>query len=97
MSRNIEFLLTDAIVKQIQTRTSYQVLDDIHADTMLSGTITDVKLRALSQSRTTKLDNEVMVTATINFEWLNLRTGKRILGRENFLNSCVVYSISTLV
>jgi hypothetical protein len=84
MSRNMEFLLTDAIVKQIQTRTSYQVLDDTHADTMLSGTITNVKLRTISTSRTTGLDNEVMVTATINFEWLNLRTGKRILGRKNF-------------
>ena len=89
MSRNMEFMLTDAIVKQIQARTPYRVLDDTHADTMLTGTITDIKLQAISQSRTTGLDNEMLITATINFEWLNLRTGKRILGRERFSSTAL--------
>ncbi|HJN72247.1 MAG: hypothetical protein HOC93_03495 [Phycisphaerae bacterium] len=89
MSRNMEFMLTDAVVKQIQARTPYRVLDDTHADTMLIGTITDIKLRAISTSRTTGLDNEMLITATINFEWLNLRTGKRIIGRERFSSSAL--------
>jgi hypothetical protein len=85
----MEFMLTDAVVKQIQARTPYHIVDDMHAETMLTGTITDIKLRAISQSRTTGLDNEMMITATVNFEWLNLRTGKRILGRENFSTSAL--------
>jgi len=89
MSRNMEFMLTDAVVKQIQARTPYRVLGDTHADTMLTGTITDIKLRAISRSRTTGLDNEMLITATINFEWLNLRTGKRILGRESFSSTAL--------
>ncbi|MDP6542168.1 MAG: LptE family protein [Phycisphaerales bacterium] len=89
MSRNMEFMLEDALVKQIQARTPYRVLDDTHADTMLRGTITNNKLRAISQSRTTGLDNEVMITVTVDFEWLNLATGKRILGRDNFSTSAL--------
>jgi hypothetical protein len=89
MSKNMEFMLTDAVVKQIQARTPYRVLGDTHADTMLTGTITDIKLSAISRSRTTGLDNEMLITATINFEWLNLRTGKRILGRERFSSTAL--------
>jgi hypothetical protein len=89
MSRNVEFMLTDAIIKQVQARTPYAILDDTHADTMLTGTITNIALRSISQSRTTGLDNEVLITATIDFEWLNLQTGKRILGRKNFSTSAL--------
>ena len=89
MSRNVEFMLTDAIIKQVQARTPYAILDDTHADTMLTGTITRIALRSISQSRTTGLDNEVLITATIDFEWLNLQTGKRILGRKNFSTSAL--------
>jgi len=89
MSRNIEFMLTDALIKQVQARTPYDILDDTHADTMLTGTINRISLRTISQSRTTGLDNEVLITATIDFEWLNLGTGKRILGRKNFSTSAL--------
>ena len=89
MSRDVEFLLTDAVIKQVQARTPYAILDDTHADTMLIGTITKIDLRAISQSRTTGLDNEVLITATVDFEWLNLKTGKRILGRDNFSTSAL--------
>ena len=89
MTRNMEFMLADALVKQIQSRTPYRVLEKTLADTVLSGTITSIHLRTISLSRTTGLDNEVMITVTVNFEWLNHATGKRILGRDNFTTSAL--------
>ena len=85
----MEFMLADALVKQIQSRTPYRVLDDTRADTLLRGTITNIKLQTITQSKTTGLDNEVMINVTVNFEWLNLSTGKRILGRDNFTTSAL--------
>ena len=85
----MEFMLTDALVKEIQVRSPYRVVDKQVADTLLTGTITSVDLRTLSQSQTTGLDNEVLVRVVVDFEWLNQRSGNRIVGRRNFSSSAV--------
>ena len=51
--------------------------------------IRSVDLRTISQSKTTGLDNEVMITVVMDFEWLNLRSGGRIMGRKNFSSSAL--------
>jgi len=81
--------LTDATIKEIESRTPYRVLGEQYADTLLTGTIRSVDLRTISQSRTTGLDNEVMITVVIDFEWLNLQSGGRIVGRSNFSSSAL--------
>ncbi len=87
MSRDLEFMLTDAVIKQVQSRTPYRIATEKRADTLLTGTVRKVELRQLSQSRLTGLSEEVLVNVTIDFEWIDLRTGRRILGRENFGDS----------
>ena len=89
MAREMEFMLTDALIKEIESRTPYQILGEKYADTLLSGTIQSVTLRTISQSTTTGLDNEVMITVTMDFEWLNLQSGGRIIGRRNFSSSAL--------
>ncbi len=89
MTRNVEFMLTDAVIKEIQSRTQYRVLGEQYADTLLTGTIKSVDLQMLSQSRNTGLANEMLVKVVIDFEWLNLMQGGRITGRQNFATSAV--------
>ena len=89
MAREMEFKLTDALIKEIESRTPYQILSEQYADTLLTGTITSVSLRTISQSTSTALDNEVMITVTMDFEWLNLQSGGRIIGRKNFSSSAL--------
>ncbi|MEE2912985.1 MAG: LPS assembly lipoprotein LptE [Planctomycetota bacterium] len=89
MTRDIEFMLTDAIVKEIQTRSPYRVVDKHAAQTLLSGTVTATSLRTLSRSQTTGLDNEVLFKVVVDFEWLDQISGKRIAGRKNFASSAV--------
>jgi len=89
MAREMEFKLTDALIKEIESRTPYQILGEQYADTLLTGTIQSVILRTISQSPTTGLDNEVMITVTMDFEWLNLHSGGRIMGRRNFSSSAL--------
>ncbi len=84
MSRQMEMMLTDAIVKKIQSRTPYRVVNEMNADTLLTGTITDVELTPLNRSSVTGFDNEVMLKVTVDFEWMNLGTGTRIVGKRNF-------------
>lgn len=87
MNRNLEFMLTDALIKEIQSRTPYRVVGEQYADTLITGTIKSVDLQTLSQSRTTGLDNEVLIKTVIDFEWINLNSGDRIVGRGNFSSS----------
>ena len=89
MTRNIEFMLTDALIKEIQSRTPYRILGEQYADTLLTGTIKNVDLQMLSQSRNTGLVNEMLVKVVLDFEWLNLMQGGRITGRKNFASSAV--------
>ena len=70
-SRQMEMMLTDALVKKIQSRTPYRVVDEMNADTLLTGTITDVELQPLNRSSVTGFDNEVLLRVTVNFEWMN--------------------------
>ena len=89
MTRNIEFMLTDAVIKEIQSRTQYRILSEQYADTLLTGTIKNVDMQMISQSRKTGLDNEMLVKIVLDFEWLNLTQGGRIVGRNNFASSAV--------
>ena len=89
MTRDVEFMLTDAIIKEIQVRSPYRVVDKHVAETLLTGTITSMKLSTLSRSRTTGLDNEVLFKVVIDFEWFDQVNGNRIVGRKNFASSAV--------
>jgi hypothetical protein len=88
-SKNMEFMLTDALIKEIEARTPYHVIGKEYADTQFTGTIRSVDLHTISQSRLTGLDDEVMITVSIDFEWINLKSGNRIVGRKNFTNSAL--------
>ena len=89
MTRDVEFMLTDAIIKEIQVRTPYRVVAKHVAETLLTGTITSMNLSTLSRSRTTGLDNEVLFKVVIDFEWYDQVNGNRIVGREKFASSAV--------
>jgi hypothetical protein len=89
MNRNIEFMLTDAVIKEVQARTPYQIIGEQYADTALIGTIKKVELAMLTASRVTGLNNETLIKVVIDFQWLNLQTGNKIIGRENFSSSAL--------
>ena len=58
--RNVEFLLTDAVIKEIQARTPYTISSSARADSILLGRITETRLQQLSKSRVTGLSEEEM-------------------------------------
>ncbi|MCZ6835170.1 MAG: LptE family protein [Planctomycetota bacterium] len=82
--RNMEYDLTDALVKEIEARTPYRMASESRADTMLSGKIVKVELDQLSKSQQTGLSEESVLQVTIDFEWKDLRTGRAMIVRRNF-------------
>jgi len=78
--REVGYLLTNALIREVETRTPWRVTSEMTADTVLDVTITNVNLRALSQSRLTSLDQEVAVQMTVNWDWDRLDDGSTITG-----------------
>ena len=83
-ARDIGFMLTQALITEIESRTPYKVTSETYADSLLTGRIIAVQLTALSQNSTTGLDEEVIVGVTVDFEWMDLETDATIVQRSNF-------------
>ncbi|MEM1447163.1 MAG: LptE family protein [Planctomycetota bacterium] len=82
--RGVEFDLTEAIVKEIEQRTPYKITDANVADTLLSGTVTNVAIQELSRTREGGLPQEVKVTVVIDFDWTDQRSGAKLVSRRSF-------------
>ena len=78
-----EALLTEAVIKELQAR-GFKVLQNSGTDSVLTGTLTGLDLRRLSQDPTTGLVQDMALAATIDFEWRDARSGKIIVSRRNF-------------
>jgi Lipopolysaccharide-assembly len=78
--RGLEFQLTEAVQKQIQQRTHFQLVTEAQADTKLSGRIVDVQKSVLGQTGNSD-PRELQVNLQVEVTWEDLRTGK-ILRQE---------------
>lgn len=81
--------LTEALIKEIQSVTPYRISNEARADTVLRGTVRKRTLRELSKSRGTGLSEEVLYEVTVDWEWVDQRTGKPIVARNGFIGSAV--------
>lgn len=82
--REIGFLLTDAVIKEIESRTPWKVTYSSRADTVLNMIIKDVRLQTISLSDLTGLNEEVVLSLIIDFSWENLETNQVIFARQGF-------------
>ena len=82
--RQIGFLLTDAVIKEIESRTPWKVTYASRADTVLNMTIKNVDLKTISLSDLTGLNEEMVVSLTIDFDWEDLETNQVIFSRREF-------------
>lgn len=83
-TRDVEFELTDALIKEIESRTRYKVTYEDRADTIILGQVTAVGMDEISASRLTGLSEEAIVSVTIDFQWKDLRNGKVLVERKSF-------------
>jgi len=88
--RQVGYLLTEAIQKRLQQVSPYAITGEGTADTVLRGKVKEVQVRQLSQSLGTGLSEEVGYTVTIDWEWVDMRTGKPIAAQNGFASSGMV-------
>lgn len=90
--REIEFGLTERLVKTLETRTPYKVVHDPkRADTELRGEILLLNAPVLSEDVRDDSALQVEVTVVCWFEWKDMRTGE-ILCRCDSLSASGTYA-----
>ena len=82
--RDLEFDLTEALVKRIELDTPYKVVAKQRADTELRGRIKRIEQRVLSRNSDTGRARELEVTFVIEYTWKDLRSGKDLVTRKDF-------------
>lgn len=80
----LELDISEALTKEIETRTPYKVTRRNSADTIIEGTILSVTQRQLSRQRGTGLPDEIEMQVEVNFVWKDLRSGEIIRERRGF-------------
>ena len=84
--RDLEYDLTDAIAKRIETDTPYKIISDrSKADTVLSGKITSLSNSALTVERNVGRPLEEQAEVTAVFNWKDLRTGQYIVSNKSIM------------
>ena len=94
--REVGYLLTKALIQQIETRTPWRVADETVADTLLEVKITNVDMRSLSSSRLTKLDQEMALELTTNWTWDRLDDNSTITGWDGMGTNGVFFPSNPL-
>lgn len=82
--RELEFQLTEAIIKRLELSTPYKVVDKTRADTELRGSIDKVSQRVLSFNPDSGDPREKEITYTVSFTWTDLRSGRVLTKRKAF-------------
>ncbi|MDG2131523.1 MAG: LptE family protein [Fuerstiella sp.] len=80
--RNLDYLLTEAVHKEIKLRTGYRLADADCADTVLEGRIIDARKNTLSETRFDD-PREVQLMLGVQISWIDRRTG-RVLQQQTF-------------
>ncbi|MEM9065590.1 MAG: LptE family protein [Planctomycetota bacterium] len=74
--------LTDAVIRELNTRTPWAVTRAGVAQTRLAGTITNVQRQNLSTGRDTGLVSEQAIVVTMDFRLTDLTSGEVIAARR---------------
>jgi len=82
--RDLEFELTESLVKRIEMDTPYRIADKQVADTVFSGEILEVQQRAMGNDFHTGRPREVAATIAMRYRWKDLRTGEMLVERDRF-------------
>ncbi len=84
--RELEFHLTEAVVKRIEMDTPYRIADREVADTVLSGEILEVKQNVQGNLFVTDDPRSIGSSVIMRFRWQDQRTGEILVDRPRFLH-----------
>lgn len=89
--RGLEYQLTEAITKRIELDTPYKVVPKSRADSVLEGRISSIDQRVMSFDPNTGQARDIEIRMSVDFTWVDLRTGEVLVDQKNVHASGVYY------
>ena len=83
--RELEFRLTEAIIKRVEMDTPYRIAPRRTADAVLSGEILAVENRTFGDDFDTDLPREIGSTLVLRFRFQDMRSGEILVERPRFV------------
>jgi len=83
--RELEFRLTEALVKRIEMDTPYRIAPRRTADALLTGEVVSVENRTFGDDFDLDRPREIGSTVTVRFRLQDMRTGEIIVERPRFV------------
>ena len=83
--RELEFRLTEALVKRIEMDTPYRIAARPQADVLLSGELLSVDNRTFGDSFETDLPREIGSTVVVRFRLQDMRSGEILVERPRYV------------
>ena len=90
-TRGVEFSLSKALVNQLEAHSPYKVVPRERADTILEGTIVQIRRNTISKDTHTAVPQEQLYVIDVDFTWKDLRNGQIIVERRNFEQTTTYY------
>jgi hypothetical protein len=84
--RDLEFELTEALVKRIEQDTPYRIADKSEADTLFTGEVLEVLQNVLGNQFGTDQPRELGATIVVRYRWQDQRTGEILVDRPRFVH-----------
>lgn len=84
--RDLEFALSEALVKRIEMDTPYKIADKSVADTEFTGEILEVQQRVIGNQFETDQPREIGATIVMRYRWKDLRSGDILVERPRFVH-----------
>ncbi|NOX58597.1 MAG: hypothetical protein GXP29_07035 [Planctomycetes bacterium] len=83
--RELEFHLTEALVKRIEMDTPYRIADRKDADTVFSGEILEVRQSVQGNLFQTDDPRQIGTSVVMRYRWQDQRTGDILVERSRFV------------
>lgn len=85
--RDLEFWLTEAVKKRINTDTPYRLAAREKADTILTGEVLEERQAAFAPDYESRLPREKQLTLAVRIRWKDLRSGKMLVDKPVLLQA----------
>lgn len=85
--RGLELQLTEALAKEIESKTPFKLAKKDRADTALTGRIFEVRQGTIGRDFAQVRPRETAATVVVSFQWKDLRTGEVLVDRPRFVQT----------
>lgn len=83
--RDLEFMLTEAVKKRINTDTPYRLASREKADTILKGEVLEERQAAFAPDFRTRQPRDKQMTMVVRMQWKDVGTGRMLVDRPLLL------------